>query len=301
MVVFSACTARHYQWNAYDLGVRFLVVDIGGSKTALGVVDNGALTEHQSWQHAGESDAAVVRSMLAEQLTQLNGPVAACGVSFGGSFDFMEQTCGRSFHVTGWESFPLNAWLSEVVQAPVLCDNDANVAALGEYERLAGENIDSLMYVTLSTGVGSAFTLNGAIWRGAHSLAGEFGHLDVGHSNLCSCGQTGCLERAVSGYWLQRDLDEPAAAILENEERFLDWTDVLAQGLWAAVTLIDPAVIVLGGGMVVQGDRLQSRLQQLLGGRAALANRPGPRVELGDSTGRSVLIGAGLLAKEALA
>lgn len=281
--------------------MRVLAVDIGGTKSALGVVDNGALIQHDSWQHPRAANAAVVRDLLAEQLTDLKGSFTACGVSFGGSFDFVQQACGRSFHVSGWESFPLNAWLSDVVQAPVLCDNDANVAALGEYERLAGKNTGSLMYVTLSTGIGSAFVLSGTIWRGAHSLAGELGHLDVGHSKLCSCGQTGCLERAASGYWLQRDLGEQAAHLLENEDRFDEWTEVLTKGLWAAVTLVDPAVIVLGGGMVAQGDRLQARLQQLLDDRAFLANRPGPRVELGDSTGRSVLIGAGLLAKEALA
>lgn len=281
--------------------MRVLAVDIGGTKSALGIVDNGVLTEHQSWQHGGESDAAMVRAMLVERLMHLNGSFTACGVSFGGSFDFTRQTCGRSFHVSGWESFPLKEWLSEVIQTPVLCDNDANVAALGEYERLAGENSDSLMYVTLSTGVGSAFVLHGELWRGAHSLAGEFGHLDVGHSSSCSCGQTGCLERVVSGYWLQRDLEMPAEVALESEDRFLQWTEVLTKGLWAAVTLIDPSVIVLGGGMVAQGERLQFRLQQLLGDRAARINRPEPRVELGDSSGRSVLIGAGRLAKEALA
>ena len=281
--------------------MRTLVVDIGGTKSAVGVVDGNELIEHVSWRYPTGADAVAVRSLLQEKLRLLHSPFSACGVSFGGSFDFRDQRCGRSFHVSGWEGFALQSWMQDLLGIPVVCDNDANVAAIGEFSRLSPFGQDSLMYVTLSTGVGAAFIVNGSLWRGAHSLAGELGHVDVGHAQACSCGQTGCLERAVSGYWLQHDFGDLPESVLEDEFRFQDWTQLLCRGLWTAVTLIDPAVIVVGGGMVAQGDRLRNRLQQLLDNRASLADRSAPRLEMGDATGRSVLIGAELLAREAMA
>lgn len=280
--------------------MRTLAVDIGGTKGAIGVVDGNVLVEHLSWKHPSGVDASVVRSLLQEQLSQVRGPFSACGVSFGGSFDFTHQRCGRSFHVSGWEEFPLQSWVQDLVGTPVLCDNDANVAALGEHWRLDHDEADSLMYVTVSTGVGAAFIISGTLWRGSQSLAGELGHMDVGHAKLCSCGRTGCLERVVSGYWLQYDYGHPPAVLLADEILFEEWTSFLSNGLWTAVTLVDPAVIVLGGGMAAQGERMRDRLQQHLDQRALLTGRAAPLLAIGDATGRSVLMGAGLLAREAM-
>lgn len=280
--------------------MRTLAIDIGGTKSALGVLDENVLVEHLSWKHPTGADASFIRSLLEEQLSHVKGSFSACGVSFGGSFDFAHQECGRSFHVSGWEEFPLQSWMQDLLGTPVLCDNDANVAALGEYWRLDHHEVDSLMYVTVSTGVGAAFIISGALWRGSQSLAGELGHVDVGHAKVCSCGQTGCLERVVSGYWLQHDYGHTPAVILADEPHFEDWTKFLSKGLWTAVTLVDPAVIVLGGGMVAQGDRMQDRLQQHVDRRALLTGRSAPLLAIGDSTGRSVLMGAGLLAREAM-
>ena len=222
-----------------------------------------------------------------------------CGVAFGGSFDYAAQRCKRSFHVDGWQDFPMKEWLSELLEIPVRVDNDANVAALGEYAERDSRTGNPMVYVTASTGVGAASVIDGRILRGAHNLAGELGHLDIGHMMECSCGRVGCLERACSGYWIKKDHGIDAEVYLEEPENFASWVRNLGKGLWGAVTLIDPAVLIVGGGMAAQGERLLSALREELDGHARAGQRPVPKIELGDATGRTVLLGAAQLAQEA--
>jgi glucokinase len=192
-----------------------------------------------------------------------------------------------SHHVEGWENMPLRAMLEQEYGAPASIDNDANVAALGEFEFGAGRGLDSLLYMTVSTGVGGGWILNGKIWHGADGMAGEIGHVVVDpHGPVCLCGKRGCLERLASGpyiaqrarEWLEeqperggllRDMANQvpdsitaqmvSAAAAEGDE--LAW-DVLHVAAWALGTaigntanLMNPACIVLGGGVTKSGDR----------------------------------------------
>lgn len=275
-----------------------LAIDIGGTKTAAALVDGAELIEHTTWpspQIAKQAIDRIVRTCLP--WTQ---KANAAGVSFGGPFDYRTQTCIRSMHVSGWDDVRLSARLQQELGIPVITDNDANVAALGEYERLSTGDRDPLLYVTVSTGVGAAIVADGELLRGAHSLAGEIGHLPIGHDRQCSCGQSGCLERVVSGYWIERDYGCSPADFLADQHNYDAWLTYLTHGLWTAVTLIDPAVIVVGGGMASQGDRLREALEAALTRRAEASSRVAPVLALGDATGRTVLIGAALLAKGVL-
>lgn len=272
-----------------------LAIDIGGTKTAAGIVDDGNLIEHMTWASPQAADEAIDRIVRQCRMWALGA--SAAGVSFGGPFDFRTQKCVRSMHVPGWDDIQLSARLQQELGLPVIADNDANVAALGEYERAIPGERDPLLYVTVSTGVGAAIVLDGEVLRGAHSLAGELGHLTVGHDELCNCGQRGCLERVVSGYWIERDHGAPAADYLADPDRYDSWIAHLSQGLWSSVTLLDPAVIVIGGGMAAQGDRLSTALGKAISMRAQAAGRQAPELALGDPSGRTVLLGAALLAK----
>ena len=281
-----------------------LAIDIGGTKTAVGVVETTdaghAIVEHQAW--STPADAGQVLAAVIENCAPLAGGADVCGVSFGGPFDFPTQTCVRSMHVPGWAGVELSAELSRAFGIRVTTDNDANVAALGEYaaasRKMTTAECDPMLYVTVSTGVGAAIVVGGFLIRGAHSLAGELGHLPIGHDRVCSCGQSGCLERAVSGYWIERDHGVPAVEFLADDDNYAHWIGQLAQGLWSATTLIDPALIVLGGGMTAQGARLLDALTDDLTARAARGDRTPPTLRLGDPSGRTVLIGAAELAKE---
>ena len=284
--------------------MRTLAIDIGGTKTAAAIVEGAGtkpeVIDHTIW--STPTDADQVLAAVIEKCVPLAAGAEVCGVSFGGPFDFLTQTCVRSMHVPGWAGVELSAQLSRAFGIPVTTDNDANVAALGEYaaasHEMAISECDPMLYVTVSTGVGAAIVVGGSLMRGAHSLAGELGHLPIGHDRVCSCGQSGCLERAVSGYWIERDHGVPAADFLADDDNYAHWIEQLAQGLWSATVLIDPALIVLGGGMTAQGDRLRAALTDNLADRAARSDRTPPTLRLGDPSGRTVLIGAAELAKE---
>ena len=279
----------------YRACVRHLAIDIGGSKTAVGVVSDGAITNYTTWPSPSNASAALDR-IISTCLPMIDG-ISACGVAFGGVFDFSQQRCVRSMHVSGWKGTDISSVLVRAFGIPVVTDNDANVAALGEYS-LLDRRADPLLYVTISTGVGAAIIADHQIIRGAHSMSGELGHLPLGHDKPCNCGQVGCFERAVSGYWLETDHGRPAADVLADPEHHRQWIADIATGLWSASVVLDPAVIVIGGGMSVQGEQLLSPLTQALAQKARQSERTPPAVRLGDPSGRTVLAGAAILARE---
>ena len=279
----------------YRACVRHLAIDIGGSKTAVCVVSDGAITNYTTWpspSHASESLDRIISTCLP----MIDG-ISACGVAFGGVFDFSRQRCVRSMHVSGWEGTDLSSVLQRALGITVVAENDANVAALGEYSLLDGHQ-DPLLYVTISTGVGAAIVANDQLVRGAHSMSGELGHLPLGHKKSCNCGQVGCFERAVSGYWLEADYGQPAAGVLADPDIHRQWITDIATGLWSACVVLDPAMIVIGGGMSAQGERLLNPLTRALAEKASESERPPPAVRLGDPTGRTLLVGAAILARE---
>ena len=270
-------------------------MDIGGTKTAAALIDGDQLLEHFSWPSPDVADRAMGR--IIDTCVPWASSADAMGVSFGGPFDYAEQTCLRSMHVAGWDELRLSFELERALQVPAVADNDANVAALGEYAKTPATHRDPMLYVTVSTGVGAAIVTEHGLLRGAHSLAGELGHLPIGHDKPCNCGQVGCLERAVSGYWIEHDHGEPASVYLSDPHHYEVWIADVIRGLWSAVVLVDPAVIVLGGGMTTQGDRLIDPLRSAIASLASTSNRTPPEVRLGDASGRTVLSGAAILAR----
>ena len=121
--------------------------------------------------------------------------------------------------------------------------------------------------MTLSTGIGGGLILgDGSVYRGADSWAGEIGHLTVQPDGPeCLCGARGCLERMCSGLWLERDYGRPARELLQDAAFVERYVVNLALGLKAAVMLINPARIVIGGGIAKAGDALLVPLRAELG------------------------------------
>jgi glucokinase len=151
--------------------------------------------------------------------------------------------------------------------------------------------------MTLSTGIGGGLVAKDTIYRGADSYAGEIGHLTIRPGGPeCLCGSHGCLERMCCGLWLERDHGKPASELL-RDPAFVDRYVVdLALGLKAAIMLLNPARIVIGGGIAKAGDRLFVPLRAEL--RRQITSWSRARVdvvpaELGDD---SVLWGAMALA-----
>ncbi|MHC5727081.1 MAG: ROK family protein [Nostoc sp.] len=195
-----------------------LALDFGGTKLAAALVNIGS----RKWLRYerrlspvsadASTDLEIMRSLIYS-LLQDTKP-AAIGVSFGGPVDASTGTVRLSHHVAGWENIPLKGLLEEEFGVPVGVDNDANVAALGEHRFGAGQGYDSLFYITVSTGVGGGWILNGKPWRGAGGMAGEIGHIVVDPAGpVCLCGKRGCVERLASGPYMAQNVRE----ILEKE------------------------------------------------------------------------------------
>lgn len=195
-----------------------LALDFGGTKLAAALVNIGSrkwlrYERRLSPANADAStDLEIMRSLIYSLLEDTKP--AAIGVSFGGPVDASTGTVRLSHHVAGWENIPLKELLEEEFGVSVGVDNDANVAALGEHCFGAGQGYDSLFYITVSTGVGGGWILNGQPWRGAGGMAGEIGHIVVDPAGpVCLCGKRGCVERFASGPYMVQNVRE----ILENE------------------------------------------------------------------------------------
>jgi glucokinase len=271
--------------------VSTLAIDIGGTKFSLAVFEGGGIVERES--HPTDPSilnriATIIESWRSRYCFD------RCGIGFGGPVDFERQRVVLSTHVAGWNDFDLPGHLTKQLGFAPIMDNDANAGALGEALYGAGRGYRPLFYMTLSTGIGGGIiTSADAIYRGADSYAGEIGHLTIRPDGPeCLCGSRGCLERICCGLWLERDHGRPASELLRDPEFVERYVVDLAMGLKAAIMLLNPARIVIGGGIGKAGDRLfvplrtELRRQITAWSRARIDVVP---AELGDD---SVLYGA---------
>jgi len=271
-------------------------MDIGGSKFTVAVFERDRMVERESWvtDRAGGRDWMLAR--VEEVIRELAGRhrIESCGVGFGGPVDFRRQRVVLSTHVAGWDNFDLPGHLSKTLGLVPVMDNDANAGALGEAFFGAGRGHRPLFYMTLSTGIGGGMVgEDGNSYRGADSYAGEIGHLTVRPDGPeCLCGSRGCLERMCCGFWLERDHGRAASELMRDPEFVARYVVDLARGLKAAIMLLNPARIVIGGGIAKAGDSLFVPLRQELSRQITAWSRARIDVvpaELGDD---SVLWGA---------
>jgi len=277
-----------------------LAIDIGGTHFRL------ALFNHEGRRlviSAGDTLRSGGREWMLDRIRELSRslldqtdyPVGACGISFGGPVDFEHQRV-TSVHSPGWKNFSFAEWVGTNLKLPCLIDNDANAGALGEFRYGAGRGTESMVYVTLSTGVGAGLVLNGKTYRGKDGLAGELGHVPISDSGIaCSCGAVGCLESLCSASaiaergkewgWRPRDgLNRPGdpsgekphditakeivqaasegdTAALHIVQEAARW---LARGLLTVIRILNPDRIILGGGLTLAGQVLLAPLHQYL-------------------------------------
>lgn len=279
-----------------------LAIDIGGTKHSVALFQNRSMVRRAAYptDSSGGRDWMIehLREVTTEWLRDGAAP-DGCGIGFGGPVDFPNQRVGRSMHVGGWQDFPLSAALERELGIPCRMDNDANLGALGEWRFGAGQGAQSLLYVTLSTGIGAGIVLDGKIMRGADSLAGELGHIPLDADGPeCSCGGRGCFEALCSGRAIEAREGRPAADLLGDAAFRAGYVAVLARGLRAAILLLNPHRIVIGGGISNAGDILFAALRAELKKQMPLSLPMRVDVQpaaLGDD---SVLWGAQALAEE---
>ena len=236
-----------------------LAIDIGGTKFSVAAFDG----THMVRRVSRSTNGAGGRDWMLAQLDEILGAwcrdftFEACGIGFGGPVDFAAQRVVLSTHVGGWEDFDFCGFVRGLTGVPVIMDNDANVGALGEARFGAGKGYSPLFYMTLSTGIGGGICEDGRVWRGADSYGGEIGHMTIRPDGPeCLCGARGCYERMCCGLWLERDYGRPAKELMQDRAFVERYVVDLALGLKAAIMLLNPARVVIGGGISKAGDRL---------------------------------------------
>jgi len=277
--------------------MKTLAIDIGGTKIALAVFEDGKLVHRArraTDRKLGPTSALPEILSIAREWPG----ITACGVGFGGPVDFASQCVALSTHVPGWDGFPLRDSLQDALGVPTVIDNDANVGALGEAEHGAGQGQRPLFYMTVSTGIGGGLVLeDGSVYRGANSWACEIGHMTIRPDGPdCLCGSKGCLERMCCGLWLERDYGKAPRELFQDPSFVRRYVVDLALGVKAALMLLNPARVVIGGGIAQSGDLLFVPLREELARQ--WPNWSGARTKVVQAAlgGDSVLWGAYALA-----
>lgn len=263
-------------------------VDVGGTKIAAGVVDeDGRLLARDSTDSPATRPAEIVRA-IGGLVGSLAGSyeVEAVGVCAAGFVDKQRATVVFAPNLA-WRDEPLKARLQEELNLPVVVENDANAAAWGEFTFGAGEDVEDLLLLTIGTGVGGGVVIDGELVRGGFGFGGEVGHVQmVPGGVLCGCGNLGCLESYGSGTALVRMTREQAAqnpaafALMERAggevsgidgpliteaaragdefalARLAELGDWIGQGVATLTAVLDPNVVVIGGGVSEAGALL---------------------------------------------
>ncbi len=315
--------------NQHDIALAF---DFGGTKLAAALVDTvtGDIVGYSTCLTPEEKTASsslnaimtLGNTLLANNKTM---PPSHIGISFGGSIAKDRRSVNRSVHIEGWDQFPLTEHLEQHYSLPAFMDNDANIAALGEWAFGAGERADSMLYVQLSTGIGAGLILHGQVWRG-EGLAGEFGHMkSFGCDDPCVCGQQGCLESSFAGWAIQKAgqklyqenpsgtalsrlsgdrLTEIDAQMVFQAMRSGDpgatriihaGVDKLGVALSNAINLLDPAIIVIGGGISKSLRVFRERLNHCLKANVIRSIYAHINIRQATLQGKETLIGAAVL------
>jgi len=233
-----------------------LAIDIGGTKFSVALFEGETMTRRES--RATDRDGGPEWMLGQIESIAASWTFDRCGIGFGGPVDFPAQRVALSTHVGGWRDCPLVDRVNKAFGVPVIMDNDANVGALGEAIYGAGRGARPMFYMTLSTGIGGGIVLDdSSVYRGADSYAGELGHITLKPGGPeCLCGSRGCFERMCCGMWLERDYGKPAKELMQDPAFVEKYVVDLAQGLKAAVMMLNPARIVIGGGIAKAGDSL---------------------------------------------
>jgi len=306
-------------------------IDVGGTKVAGGVVDDEGNMLQMDVRKTVGRDPEALEATIIELVNEYKSsyPVEAVGVGFAGFIDEKRSRVLMSANL-GWKDEPLKATLESQVGLPVVVENDANAAAWGEY-RFGGDDIPlDMVCVTVGTGIGGGLILGGNLYRGAHGVAAEIGHLSVEPSGrLCGCGNRGCWEQYASGNALVREarllaaerrseaqvllnlgdgspegvsgknvteaarLDDPVA--LAAFDYLARW---LGQGIADLTALLDPACFIIGGGVSEAGDLLLGPTRRaFVASLSGADTRPTPQIRLATLGNDAGVIGAADLAR----
>ena len=268
-------------------------VDLGGTNIKGGVCgSDGAVLAFESRETQAKRGLKHVLTRMIALIGDLpakaglsKADIHAVGVGSPGPLSHTEGVIHNAPNLPGWVNIPLRQLLAEATGLPVVLENDANAAAFGEFVAGAGENVSSMVMLTLGTGIGGGIVLDGQLWRGSDDAAAEIGHtVIVPGGRPCPCGQAGCLERYASANAVAERLIEAVRAGAGSSLRdrieagrlpdardvlqAADAGDDLANRIWDETCcylalgclniehVLSPELIVLAGGLANARERL---------------------------------------------
>jgi len=301
-------------------------IDVGGTKIAGCLIDDDGTIVAEARVVSPATSTEAITGAIAGLVREFAAKheIGSVGVGAAGFVDRSRSTVMFAPNLA-WKDEPLRADLEALLSLPVVIENDGNVAAWGEFRYGAAADSDDLLLVTVGTGVGGGVVIDGELYRGAFGVAAEVGHIRVERNGrLCGCGNHGCLEQyasgtalvrgareeAVGGSLLARDLLDRAGgdpstitgplitqAAAEGDafaiEQLATLGSWLGEGLASLAAVLDPGVVVIGGGVSEAGallvEPLRSSFRANLTGRG---NRPELDLRLAQLGNRAGMIGA---------
>lgn len=305
----------------------YIGLDLGGTnlKYALGNGDGKILIKKQRPSRARESSEEILNN-LVEAIHELQAKrkhtIKAIGIGSPGCIDFKKgQIIGIAANLPNWSNAPIKKQLQQRVDIPVFVDNDANLMALAETRLGAARNYKNVVCITIGTGIGGGIVIDGEVYRGANYSAAEIGHMSIEfNGKKCQCGNRGCLELYTSapalieryrhklrGSGLSYNSDEIDSEYIFSKadigedlalESIDEVCDYLGSGIANILNLINPDIVVIGGGVAEAGDSFIARIAKAVKKRALNANVRNVKIVkalLGNDAG---VIGAIMLAAE---
>ena len=236
------------------LQAMFLGVEIGGTKLQAGVCDARCRLRRLCRSSVVRSEG---RRGILRQLEQMIPPlirdreISRIGVGFGGPFDTERGRVVKSFHINGWDGFELKRWFAQRFKLPTVVENDTNCATLAEALIGAGRGKRRVFYTNVGTGIGGGLVIDGALYNG------RFGAMEIGHTQLWHHGKWVIVETVSSGLAIER-----GGSTVERAARYF------GVALANVVTLLNPDIVVVGGGVSLAGERffrpLRSTVRRLV-------------------------------------
>jgi len=286
-----------------------LALDLGGTSIKAGVADLTGRFVLRMRRDTGRAHgvSAVVENLLvvagelADEASRLGHDPVAAAVVVPGVVDEERGVAVDASNI-GWRDVPLRELLRERLGLPVHVGHDVRAGALAEARRGAARGRRCFAFVPIGTGIGGAWVIDGRPYSGAHYAAAEVGHIVVRpDGEPCVCGRVGCLETLASASAIARrysersgrtvaGADEVAALVPSADPVAVrvwdDALDALSDALLTVSTLLDPEVIVLGGGLSHAGTLLLAPLRERLSHRSSsLPPPPLVHASLGDEAG----------------
>jgi glucokinase-like ROK family protein len=310
-----------------DDAAVILGVDLGATHVAVTLTNlRGAVLAWEYQKHPVRDDppgALALVTMLAERcLSSWGGNrrrLLGVGMAVPSPVDPARPDFLNDVAVPGWKGVNVSQGLRKRFRVPVLVDNDANLGALAERWWGAGRDVDNFAYIKLATGIGAGFFVDGSIYRGASGVAGEVGHLSIDPNGApCGCGLRGCLVTVVGAPALLRRAREllatyPGSALAGREFGITILEDAalagdplalqvvreaaehLGVGVAGLLNLLNPAVVIVGGGLARLGELLLEPLRSVVRTRTLATSLEGSRIVTSQLGARAVAIGAATL------